>query len=339
MSRTFRATRFLVPFALLCFAGSARAQSPVTISGQVADSTSKRPLVGAEITVLRDADGTLAGSARAGESGRYTLVTNATGLVTVRVRLVGYTQQQRRLTLAAGQTYTANFNLVERLMQLDQVVVTGTAGVTQRRAIGNVVSTVDAAKVLEIAPARSVEQLLGARTPGLIVMPSTGQVGTGAQLRVRGTSSLSLSNEPIVYIDGIRMDASVSRGPGQRGGAGASRLNDINPQDIESIEVIKGPAASTLYGTEASNGVIQIITKRGKSGKPRFDFTTRQGTNWMQNPEGRAGYLYGRNATTGVIENVNLYRHEKEFGNGPIFTNGSNAGYTASHLVGNEAAR
>ena len=181
MSRTFRATRFLVPLALLCLAGSARAQSPVTISGQIADSTSKRPLVGAEITVLRDADGTLAGSARAGESGRYTLVTNTTGLVTVRVRLVGYTQQQRRLTLVAGQTFTANFNLAERLMQLDQVVVTGTAGVTQRRAVGNVVSTIDASKVLEIAPARSVNELIGARTPGLIVLPSTGQVGTGGR--------------------------------------------------------------------------------------------------------------------------------------------------------------
>ncbi len=339
MSRTFRATRCLVPLALLCLAGSARAQSPITISGQIADSTSKRPLVGAEITVLRDADGTLAGSARAGESGRFTVVANATGLVTVRVRLVGYTQQQRRLTLAAGQSYTANFNLVERLMQLDQVVVTGTAGVTQRRAIGNVVSTVDAVKVLEIAPARSVTELIGARTPGLIVLPSTGQVGTGAQLRVRGTSSLSLSNEPIVYIDGIRMDATASRGPGQRGGAGASRLNDINPQDIESIEVIKGPAASTLYGTEASNGVIQIITKRGKSGKPRFDFTTRQGTNWMANPEGRAGYNYGRNATTGAIEKVNLYRQEAEFGNGPIFTNGRNAGYNASLSGGTDDAR
>lgn len=328
-----------MPLALLCLAGSARAQSPVTISGQIVDSTSKRPLVGAEVTVLREADGTLAGSARASENGRYSVVSTATGGVTVRVRLVGYTQQQRRLTVAAGQSYTANFNLIERLMQLDQVVVTGTAGVTQRRAIGNVVSTVDAAKVLEVAPARSVEQLIGARTPGLIVLPSTGQVGTGAQLRVRGTSSLSLSNEPIVYIDGIRMDASVSRGPGQRGGAGASRLNDINPQDIESIEVIKGPAASTLYGTEASNGVIQIITKRGKSGKPRFDFTTRQGTNWMQNPEGRAGYLYGRNTTTGAIENVNLYRHEAEFGNGPIFTNGSNAGYSASLSGGTDDAR
>ncbi len=339
MSRLFRAARFVVPLALLCLAGRALAQGPVTISGQIVDSTSKRPLVGAEVTVLRDADGTLAGSARASENGRYSVVSTATGVVTVRVRLVGYTQQQRRLTVTAGQSYTANFNLIERLMQLDQVVVTGTAGVTQRRAIGNVVSTVDAAKVLEVAPARSVEQLIGARTPGLIVLPSTGQVGTGAQLRVRGTSSLSLSNEPIVYIDGIRMDASVSRGPGQRGGAGASRLNDINPQDIESIEVIKGPAASTLYGTEASNGVIQIITKRGKSGKPRFDFTTRQGTNWMQNPEGRAGYLYGRNTTTGAIENVNLYRHEAEFGNGPIFTNGSNAGYSASLSGGTDDAR
>ncbi len=339
MSRTFRVARYLVPLALLCLAGSARAQSPVTISGQVVDSTSKRPLAGAEITVLRDADGTLAGSARAGESGRYSVVSTASGVVTVRVRLVGYTQQQRRLTLAAGQTYTADFSLAERLMQLDQVVVTGTAGVTQRRAIGNVVSTVDASKVLEIAPARSVNELIGARTPGLIVLPSTGQVGTGAQLRVRGTSSLSLSNEPIVYIDGIRMDASASRGPGQRGGAGASRLNDINPQDIESIEVIKGPAASTLYGTEASNGVIQIITKRGKSGKPKFDFTTRQGTNWMQNPEGRAGFNYARNPTTNAVEGVNIYRQEAEFGNGPIFTNGRNAGYSASLSGGTDDAR
>ncbi len=92
MSRTFRVARFVVPLALLCLAGRARAQSPVTISGQIVDSTSKRPLVAAEVTVLRDADGTLAGSARAGESGRYSVVSTATGAVTVRVRLVGYTQ-------------------------------------------------------------------------------------------------------------------------------------------------------------------------------------------------------------------------------------------------------
>src|SRR5690349_18774504 len=123
--------------------------------------------------------------------------------------------------------------------------------------------------------ARNVEQLVGSRTPGVIVLPATGQVGTGAQLRIRQATSLSLSNDPLIYIDGVRMDASAARGQAQRGGAGASRLNDVNPEDIESIEILKGPAASTLYGTEASNGVIQIITKRGRSGKASWDFTTR----------------------------------------------------------------
>src|SRR5213079_2765793 len=130
------------------------------------------------------------------------------------------------------------------------------------------VESISAKDVLEVAPARTVDQLVGARTPGVIVLPSSGQVGTGAQLRIRGASSLSLSNDPIVYIDGVRMNSDVAQGTPQRGGTGASRLNDINPEDIESIEIIKGPAAATLYGTEASNGVIQVITKKGKAGGP-----------------------------------------------------------------------
>ena len=124
-------------------------------------------------------------------------------------------------------------------------------------------------------------------------------MGTGAQIRVRSVGSLSLGTDPIVYIDGVRMDANTSRGPAQRGGAGASRLNDINPEDIESIEIIKGPAAATLYGTEASNGVVQIITKRGRTARRTGTSRTRQGTNWLANPEGRAGLLWSKDATTG----------------------------------------
>ena len=328
-----------VPLVVIIMAPGAalQAQSQATVSGQVTDSLSKRPLSGALVSVVTDA-GTVAGSARVAENGRYSIVTSSVGLVMLRVRLLGYAQDARRLTLVAGESYTANFELSERTAQLDQVVVTGTVGVTQRRAIGNVVNTVDAAKVLETAPARSVEQLLGARTPGLIVLPATGQVGTGAQLRVRGASSLSLSNDPLVFIDGIRMDASSSRGPGQRGGAGASRLNDINPQDIESIEVIKGPAASTLYGTEASNGVIQIITKRGKAGKPKFEFTTRQGSNWLANPEGRLDPLWSRDAA-GAVTSVNLYEYERKNGAGPVFSNGRNQGYSANLSGGTDASR
>jgi TonB-dependent SusC/RagA subfamily outer membrane receptor len=140
-------------------------------------------------------------------------------------------------------------------------------------------------------------------------------------------------------IDGVRMDAGASRGPGQRGGFGANRLNDISPEDIESIEVIKGPAAATLYGTEASNGVIQIITKRGRSGRAQFALMTRQGTNWLQNPEGRAGMLYMPNPAGGEPIGFNLYKHEIENGRGPIFQTGRNEGYQGSITGGTDASR
>jgi TonB-dependent SusC/RagA subfamily outer membrane receptor len=262
--------------------------------------------------------------------------------------LLGYALKELTLALRDGETATADFALVPRSTQLDQVVITGTGGVVQRRAVGNVIESINAAEVLEVAPVRSVEQLIGARTPGVIVLPATGQVGTGAQLRVRSVGSLSLSNDPIIYIDGVRMDANTSRGPAQRGGAGASRLNDVNPEDIESIEIIKGPAASTLYGTEASNGVVQIITKRGRTGRARWDFSTRQGTNWLANPEGRAGLLYACTATSclesagaarGQVISFNLYRHEIENGNGPIFRNGRTQGYIGALSGGTDANR
>ena len=335
---TRRAIAWLVA-ALAVLPCVSHAQGTGTIRGAVRDSTSQRPLVGAEVAVsVAGATGATVG-ARVGDDGQYTVANIPAGAVVVRVRLVGYAPTQRTLNVVAGQTVTADFAMSQRLLQLDQVVVTGTGGVTQRRAVGNVIESISATDVLQLAPARSVEQLMGSRTSGLIVLPASGQVGTGAQLRVRGVSSLSLSNEPLIYIDGVRIDGNVSRGPVQRGGGGASRLNDINPQDIESIEVIKGPAASTLYGTEASNGVIQIITKRGKAGKTNFDFTTRQGTNWMMDPEGRAGFLYGRNATTGAIDSVNLYEYEKTNGKGPIFTNGMNQGYIGSLNGGTDANR
>ncbi len=329
----------LLPMAAMLCGASALAQGTTgttgtarggSVSGQVVDSASQRPLAGAEVYIAPTGGAPVTRVVRANATGRYVLLGVPEGNATVRVRLVGFGPRERGITIRDGETVTADFTLAPRLTQLDQVVVTGTGGVTQRRAVGNVIETIKAADILAVAPARSVEQLVGARTPGLIVLPATGQVGTGAQLRVRGTSSLSLSNEPLIYIDGVRMDASSARGLAQRGGAGASRLNDINPEDIESIEVIKGPAASTLYGTEASNGVIQIITKRGRSGATRFDFTTRQGTNWLANPQGRAGELYGKVAATGEIIHFNLYQHEVELGNGPIFTNGRNQGYNLS---------
>ncbi|GMV11734.1 MAG: SusC/RagA family TonB-linked outer membrane protein [Gemmatimonadota bacterium] len=329
---------FVPLLALLWAAPAAAQQGTGTVSGQVADSASRAPLVGAELIVTGDA-GAGVRTVRTGVNGRYTVAGLAPGAATVSVRLVGFAPRALRVTVRANETVTADFFLPAQTARLDQVVVTGTGGVTQRRAVGNVVESIDAKDVMAVAPARSVQEVIGARTPGLIVLPAAGQVGTGAQLRVRGVGSLSLSNDPIIYIDGVRMDAAPARGPVQRGGGGASRLNDINPEDIQSIEVIKGPAASTLYGTEASNGVIQIITKRGRAGKPQFNFTTRQGANWLANPEGRAGLLYGRDPATQEIISFNLYRNEIENGNGPIFTTGQNQGYQAALNGGTDANR
>jgi TonB-linked SusC/RagA family outer membrane protein len=339
--------------------GPAAAQSGrTTVNGEVTDSTNQQPLVGVEVVVDGPGGAALRG-ARTDGGGRYVLTNVPPGALTIRARFVGYAPKARSLTINAGESVTLDFALTPRSLQLDQVVITGTGGAVQKRAVGNVVATLAATDVLQVAPARTTDQLIGARTPGVIVLPSSGQVGTGAQVRIRGASSLSLSNDPIVYIDGVRMNSDAADGPVQRGGGGASRINDIDPENIESIEIIKGPAAATLYGTEASNGVIQIITKRGRSGAPHWDFSTRQGTNWMENPGGRAGWLYGKVPASGnpcteagcqtfsstcsgapcQIVGFDLYNSDVEAGNKPIFTNGRNQGYIASLSGGTDANR
>jgi len=165
-------------------------------------------------------------------------------------------------------------------------------------------------------------------------------VGTGTAPRIRGVASITQGNDPIVYIDGVRMDSDPRRGPGQRGGSNMSRLNDVHPADIESIEIIKGPAAATLYGTEASNGVIQIITKSGRTGAPQFDLTTRIGSNWLWNPEGRTDMRFMPDPDNpGELFGINIYELEAENGLGPIFGNGLTQNYNLSMRGGTDAVR
>jgi TonB-linked SusC/RagA family outer membrane protein len=319
------------------FTGRAAHAQTGRITGLVTDTASGRPIAGVDIAVIGEGNRAQSG-VRTDAAGKYTIGTAPAGVVELRVRMFGYAPNDRKITVTAGQTVTADFALSQRSIQLDQVVVTGTGGAVERRAVGNVIESINANDVLKTSAPRSVEQLIGARTPGVMVLPSTGQVGTGAQIRVRSVGSLSLSTDPIVYIDGVRMDANTTQGPTQRGGAGASRLNDINPEDIESIEIIKGPAAATLSGTEASNGVVQIITKRGSNSAPHWDFTTRQGTNWLANPEGRAGLLWSKDAN-GQLQSFNLYRYAIDHGQGAIFGDGHNHGYTGNLHGGNDITR
>src|SRR5688572_13505170 len=263
----------------------ANAQTPQqgTVAGRVVQGGTERPASGAQVSI----PGTGLGQVVNNE-GRYLLLNVPPGEVTVRVQLLGFGTEEKRATVAAGQTVTVDFELSQQTLSLDEIVVTGTAGGTQRRAIGNVVTSLNADAVIARAPIQNVEQLIGQRTPGVRLSTQTGQVGTGAAIRIRGVASLTQGNDPIVYIDGVRMYSNPRDGLGQRGGANQSRLNDVHPSDIQSIEIIKGPAAATLYGSEASNGVIQIITKRDAQGRPQFDFTTRVGYNWFINPEGKS---------------------------------------------------
>lgn len=184
--------------------------------------------------------------------------------VVIQVRSIGFASAEATVTLRAG-TNTRNFTLVTRAIQLDQVVVSGTAGRQEVRAQGAVVAHIDAEKIVETAPVTSVANLLQSRTPGLVMRNESGTNGTASTIRIRGASSITLSNDPLVFIDGIRVDGGAQQIYGL-GGQSGSRLNDVNVNDIESIEVIKGPAAATLYGSDAVAGVINIITKKGRTG-------------------------------------------------------------------------
>ena len=153
-----------------------------------------------------------------------------------------------------------------------------------------------------------------------------GIAGGGSQILIRGPGSLAFSGNPIVYIDGVRINNVPSTGPtfDQAGGAGApsavSRLNDIDPNDIERVEIIKGPAAATLYGTEAAAGVIQIITKRGRSGPARVTATIRGGANWFNDAANRIPVPYGQRPD-GTIVSDNFVKEEAAAGN-PLFRTG-----------------
>lgn len=202
--------------------------------------------------------------------GRYTLRNAPTGAGEVRVLRVGYTEQKKPVTVVAGSATTLDFVLKTATIQLQEVVTTAT-GDTRKVELGNAVSTIDVNKRIDDAPIKNMGDLLTAVAPGVQVLPAN-MTGGGSRVRIRGTSSISLSNDPIYIIDGVRMTSdggNAGLGIGV-GGTGPSRVNDINPEDIENIEVVKGPSAATLYGTDASNGVIVITTRKGRAGKAQW---------------------------------------------------------------------
>jgi TonB-dependent starch-binding outer membrane protein SusC len=271
----YRSPLLLVPalVAFLAFdAAPVAAQATGTITGTVTEAGSQRPVPSASVYVAGTGIGTLSNSA-----GRFVLSGAPAGEVTLRVEVIGYAPQERTLTLQADQTLQADFELRQSTIELSQIVVTGAGAGTERRRLGNTIATIDAA-AMQNAPVSNISEILQGREPGVVGLSSGGMAGEGSRIRIRGSSSLSQSNEPVIYVDGVRIDGSGGFGPGvgQDGGS-PSRLDDINPASIERIEILKGAAAATLYGTQASNGVIQIFTKRGQTGAPRYNLQVEQG--------------------------------------------------------------
>src|SRR5687768_15192970 len=247
---------------MLCGLGAAHAQQQTgRITGRLTDATGNRPLAGVQVFIPPTGIGNITDP-----NGRFMLLNVPVGQGTLTAQLVGYRQADAVVTVRAGELATVNLTLTETAIALDEVVVTGAGVATQRRKLGNTIATIDATRVL--TPAVSdVSQMLAAREPGVAVLPGGGYTGEGARIRIRGSSSLSQNNEPVIYVDGIRVDRSASSYAPQ---GNPSKLDDIPPDAIERIEILKGAAAATLYGTEASNGVIQIFTKKGRAGAPRF---------------------------------------------------------------------
>ena len=325
-------SRFAAILWLLAVAlpsGPAAAQQAI-VAGTVVDEQGT-PVANAQVYAEETGAGTLTNS-----QGAFRLAVSP-GEVTIRVVILGFRTETRTVTAPAEGV---SISLVTAAINLDALVVTGTAGAVERRAVGTAIATINASDQVALAPTPDVSQLINGRAPGVVVTPGTGMVGSGPTIRIRGASSFSLNTQPLIYVDGVRLDNGVGTGISIQGfGSGViNRLNDVNPEDIESIEIIKGPAAATLYGTEASNGVIQILTKKGRSGAPEWGVTIRQGANWFHNAETRIEPNWGFDPVTGEPYQHNLFESERALGN-TIFDTGHLQSYGVNVRGGTDDVR
>jgi TonB-linked SusC/RagA family outer membrane protein len=294
-------TGFGALLALATFLAPQRslAAQGANVEGTITDAASGAPIADATVTV----EGTrLQGVTNA--RGVYRITNIPAGTVTLQVRRIGYKTLSTAVTLADNQTFTGNYAISASVVVLEEVVVTGTAGKQERRAQGALVEDLNVSDLAQVAPLNVATDALQSRVPGVSVTSASGTSGTSNQIRIRGAASISLSNEPLLYVDGVRV---VSAGAPQwfTGGQAYERLNDLEPGDIESMEIVKGPAAATLYGADATAGVIQVITKRGRPGSGRFTQSIAIDYNSLdRNFEPRTNY--GRCSAANVANANNL---------------------------------
>lgn len=272
--RTLALVLFALPLAAPAAPIAAQTPSPAaasgTIRGRVTEKTGGQPIVSAQVVAVGTRFGAITNN-----NGEYVIRGVPAGVVTVRAIRIGYTPANQAVTVSASDETRADFALDAAAARLEEVITTAT-GEQSRREFGNVVSTVKADSLVATTPTTTVNELLQGRTSGLQVIQASGQTGAASFIRIRGTSSLSLTNEPLVVIDGVRFESGSI--PGNQTTQRITRLNELNPAEIESIDIIKGPSAAALYGTAAANGVLVVKTKRGQAGRPQWSFTAEGGS-------------------------------------------------------------
>ncbi|MBL0171464.1 MAG: TonB-dependent receptor plug domain-containing protein [Gemmatimonadaceae bacterium] len=249
------------------------------ISGKVTQVGTGQPIADVTISIVGQQVGV-----RTNERGEYRLRVPSSEVL-VLARQLGFKRQTKRVGPAEN---TADFVLERDVLQLEGVTVTGVATTTDRRVASTAVATVNTAELNKV-PARSIESNLAGKVAGARMFENSGAPGGGAQIQIRGATSVLGQGDPLYVVDGIIVsNASISSGASSitraSGSTGSSqdqvvnRLADLNPNDIENIEVLKSAAASAIYGSRATNGVVVITTKRGKQGRASWNVVQRMGT-------------------------------------------------------------
>jgi hypothetical protein len=214
-----------LPLALPAFAQTATG----VVTGKVTDRNSQRPLASVQVRV--------AGSPRAAltdDAGNYRITAVPAGTIQVTAQRIGYAPQTRTVSVPASGVATADFSIVVSAAQLDVFVVTATGTTERKRENGAVTATIDSSAINKAAISTFADAL-SSRAPGVVVQQAAGETGAGSRVRIRGSNSISLSNEPLLIIDGARVDNNPSSSAIGTGGQLPSRLNDINPEEIENI--------------------------------------------------------------------------------------------------------
>ncbi len=355
-SRTGTFASALVAVVLLLTSVGAASAQEGAVAGGVTDPFGEF-LVGVQVFIPGTSYGTLSDGA-----GRYRITGVPAGDYTLRASIIGYQGTEQPVTVAAGEVATVDFVLDVSAVALDEVVATIT-GERRRRELATDISTIDATVVTENTRTTDLTQVLQGQATGVYVRQSSGTVGTGADVRIRGTGSISLSTQPLYVIDGAIIDGEANANDAGFdeigvGGQDYTRLNDLNPDEIESIEVIKGPAASALWGARGTAGVVVITTKKGAAGDTRWnaraDLGSNQQANGFVDPSTGLTFVPGEFSTTGwnplnfgfatdSIYTMNLLEEFDPFRNGFVQNyNGNVAGgagvwnYFGSVQYGNE---